>query len=162
MTKNYFYILLIAAFALSCEKEFNDTPFSQEEQQIKHLLSVPETLSIQENRVILKTILYRDYMPGIVGQNNPNLLCIHKLTNINNNKIQGDIELKKQYIIKDQEVWISDFDEVRDYNENYLEGVVRSDLQLTENDVVDVICSFTYKGKSYKIIAKSQLVTAVW
>lgn len=141
----------------SCEKDKiegktkNDTEFAQE------LRESPETISIGNNTLVLTTYLWRDFMP-ISEENGSKMMCINKLTEVNNVPILSTIELKKQYVIKGNEVWTAEYNEIKNSTDFILEGIVRDGPKWGPNIEVDVVCEFENSGTTHRILARSQLI----
>lgn len=159
--KNVFFLLLTLIFCLySCEKE----PFVSvgnikvDSALANELKSLPESIIIESNTFTLSTYLWRDYMP-ISEDNGSKMYCVNKLTEINEQPILSTISLKKQYIVKDDEVWTAEYIQIKKTPSNIWEGYVNGGPKWGPNIKVDVICEFEYSGVTYRILAKSQFIS---
>jgi hypothetical protein len=148
--KNVLPLIVAIVFGLSsCKKE---------KSFVEELRSSPDEVSIGSNTFTLSTYLYRDFMPGIVGQaNGSHMICSNQLTDINNTALPSGITLKKQYIIKGGEVWEAAYTE-QVGNAAVIEGIVRDGPKWDTGIIVDVVCEFETAGETYRIIARSQLI----
>ena len=77
----------------------------------KELKGSPESIVLGNNKLVLTTFLWRDFMP-ITEEGGSPLACINKLTDTNNNGILDEINLRKQYVINGNEIWEADYIEV--------------------------------------------------
>ncbi len=151
-----FAILFMLAIGFSsCSKVEKD------KKLIKELLESPEFINLENNKLVLSTFLWRDFMP-ITEEDGSPLACVNKLTDTNNNGILEEINLKKQYVIHGDEVWEDDYIEVINESEFVLQGFVNGGPKWGPDIEVDVVCEFEYLGNIYRILAKSQMIEATW
>ena len=142
----------------SCKKNkvegkiINDPEFAEELRQSN------DTLTIGDNTLVLKTDLWRDFFPPAEENGSP-MVTINKITDIDSVTLQSTINLKKQYVLKEDEIWTADYSEVKE-NDFILEGIVRDGPKWGPNIEVDVVCEFENSGIIYRIISKSQLINA--
>ena len=106
--KNFFFIILISFFLLKCE-EYDD-------DGIKSISLVPELgydydsiVTINSQDYFLEAFLWRDFMP-ISPPNGKPLISINWLISVDSSVIPSNIELKQQYVIYDDLVWISQYE----------------------------------------------------
>lgn len=158
--KNVIFLSLTLILCLySCEKEpFEnvgnikvDSVFADE------LKSLPDSLIIESNTLILNTFLWRDYMSNS-EKNGSKMYSVNKLTEIDEQPILSTISLKKQYIVKDHEIWTAEYVQINDSPSYILEGYVNGGPKWGPNIKVDVICEFEHLGITYRILAKSQQI----
>lgn len=159
MKKITFIVLTIVFGLISCEKEkievhevkiINDPKFAQE------LKESPESIIIGNNTLFLTTYLWRDFMP-IAEENGSKMMCVNKLTELNSIPISSTIELKKQYIIKGNEIWMAEY-EIKKSFDFILEGFVRDGPKWGPYIEVDVVCEFENSGTTHRVLAKSQII----
>lgn len=141
----------------SCGKEKIEGKIRNDAKFAAELRLSPENIAIGNNNLILATYLYRDFMP-IAEENGSKMICINKLTEVDSIPILGTIILKKQYLIRDNEIWTADYIEIRKNTVFITEGVVRDGPKWGPNIEVDVVCEFENSGTIYRILAKSQLI----
>lgn len=123
------------------------------------LRSSPEKINVGNNNLVLTTFLWRDFMP-VAEKNGSPLYCINKLTDTDSTTISNDIFLKKQYVIKDNEIWTAEYSEIKESPEFILEGFIKNGPKWGPGITVDIICEFEIQGVTYRILAKSQLIIA--
>lgn len=157
--KNLIVIILSLFVGLtSCEKVVTiDSKIKNDPKLAEELRATPTNITIGNNSLILTTYLWRDFMP-IAEENGSKMICVNKLTEINNSPILNTITFKRQYVINGNEIWIEDYSEIRKDVDHILEGIVRNGPKWGPNIKVDVVCEFENLGKIYRIIAKSQLI----
>jgi len=157
-----YVIFLSMTFILclySCEKEPLESVENIKVDSVfaNELRSLPDSLIIENNTLILNTYLWRDYMP-VSEKNGSKMYCVNKLTDINKQPIISTISLKKQYIVKDDEVWTAEYMQLKDSPSYILEGYVNGGPKWGPNIKVDVICEFEHLGITYRIHAKAQQI----
>ena len=151
-------IILTFVFGLSsCEKEKNEEKIKNDPDFAQELRTSPENISIGNNTLILTTYLWRDFMP-IAEENGSKMICVNKLTEVDSIPILSTIKLKKQFVIKGDEIWTADYSETSNSVDFILEGVVRDGPKWGPNIEVDVVCEFENSGATHRILAKSQLI----
>lgn len=161
--KSYLMFLALMVTCLySCEKEeTKGAEIKNDPALAAELKASPEAIVIGNNSLLLETYLWRDFMPdGNTGGSA--LFSVNKLTGDVGAAIPESISLKKQYVIKGDEIWISDYSEVRNSPANVLEGVVRDGPEWGPDINVDVVCEFEREGQTFRILAKSQKIHATY
>jgi hypothetical protein len=152
--KNTLLFLLILGL-ISCDKSKLNKDLAQE------LRESPETIALGNNRLVLTTYLWRDFMP-IAEENGSPLACVNNLTDVDSNAISSAIHLKKQYVIHGNEIWEADYMNSTNETEFILQGFVNGGPKWGPDIQVDVVCEFEYLGNIYRILAKSQHIEATW
>lgn len=94
----------------------------------------------------------------IAEENGSEMICVNKLTEVDGIPILNTITLKKQYVIKGNEIWTADYSEINNNIDFILEGVVRDGPKWGPDIEVDVVCEFENSGMTHRIMAKSQLI----
>ena len=150
-------ILMVAVGLSSCGKEKIEGKIKNDAKFAAELRSSAENIAIGNNNLILATYLWRDFMP-IAEENGSKMICINMLTEVDSIPILGTIILKKQYLIRDNEIWTADYSEIKKNTVFITEGVVRDGPKWGPNIEVDVVCEFENSGTTYRILAKSQLI----
>ncbi len=156
--KQVFFIAMTMLIGISsCEKNViqgkvkNDAKFAEE------LRSSPQMITFGNNNLVLTTYLWRDFMP-IAEEGGSKLMCVNKLIDVDSIPIPGTIHLKRQYVIKDNEIWTAKNSEIRNDIDFILEGVVRDGPKWGPNIEVDVVCEFENSGIIHRVLAKSQII----
>jgi|SRR5690554_241548 len=149
--------LLLFIGLISCNKEKVDGEIKTDPELASDLKSSPENIVLGNNEFVLTTYLWRDFMP-IAEENGSPMMCINYLTEKDSLTITHSIKLKKQYVIKGNEIWTADYSEIKNPNDFTIEGVVREGPKWGPNINVDVICEFEVSGITYRILAKSQKI----
>lgn len=158
--KNVILVLLgIVACFFSCEKANLETEenIKVDSELVSELKSAPESLTIENNTLVLNTYLWRDFMP-IAEENGSKLYAVHKLTEINEQPILSAIILKKQYVIKNDEIWTAEYSQTKTTHPHLLEGYVNNGPKWGPHSEVDVVCEFEHLGVTYRLLAKSQQI----
>lgn len=125
-----------------------------------------ETLSIGSNSFVLDAYLWRDFMPVSPPDGKP-MIALNWLVDNNSVKIPGNISLTKQYVINNELVWESDYeDEVRgpDLPEYKAEKISRGGPKWETGIHVDVISVIhdSETQKDHYIICKNVLINITW
>lgn len=157
MNKTRLIILALIAALSSCKKEQIDGDIQTDPTFAEALKSSPESLTIGNNNLHLTTYLYRDFMP-VSEVDGREMVCINKLTEADSMPVSSSIALKKQYVIKGNEIWEAPYNEIRNDTDYMLEGVVTGGPKWGPHIEVDVVCEFEFSGSIHRILAKSQLI----
>lgn len=156
--KNIILIILALVVVLgSCKKEKDEGNIKNDSSFAEELRSSPENISLGNNNLILTTYLWRDFMPPS-EEDGSKMMCINKLTEVDSIPILNTITLKKQYVIKGNEIWTAEYSDIKIGNEHILEGVVRDGPKWGPDIEVDVVCEFEDSGTMHRILAKSQWI----
>jgi hypothetical protein len=147
--------LLLFIGLISCNKEKIDGKIKTDPQLAAELKSSPENIVLGNNQYSLTTYLWRDFMPSPEGNGSP-MICINSLIEKDSLPIAHPIELKKQFVIKGNEIWTADYSEIKNPNDFTIEGVVREGPKWGPHINVDVVCEFEISGTTYRVLAKSQ------
>ncbi|HZH86281.1 MAG TPA: hypothetical protein VFD77_03120 [Brumimicrobium sp.] len=148
-----YLILFIGLF--SCKKGKIEEKITTDAELITVLKASPESIVIGSDSLVLKTYIWRDFMP-IAEENGSPMFCINFLTDKDSLNIEQSIILKKQYVINGEKVWTSDYTEVKDPSSFYMEGYISGGPKWGPDIYVDVVCEFKYLGSTYRILAKAQ------
>ncbi|XWN38479.1 MAG: hypothetical protein ROO71_05945 [Balneola sp.] len=142
--------LIILIFTLNCSSNgIGNDDIQVDPELIKELRSSSsETLQTESNSFILDAYLWRDFMP-ISPPNGQPLIAINKLIETNSDTIPHHIDLVKQYVIHDNTVWVTDYeDEQRNSNFPYIiEKVSRDGPKWDTGISVDVVAK-VYNSKT--------------
>ncbi len=158
----HLYIILLVFFAgYSCKKEHLKDTIIIDPELAKELRSSPENLTLADNNLTLGTYIWRDFMPES-PPNGSKMIAVGKLTDVDQAPIAQSIALGKQYIINKDEIWMADYQEIKNDPAYVLEGVVRNGPEWEAGVQVDVVCEFRYQGEMYRIVAKSQPINATY
>jgi len=140
--KIFFSTILISFFLLGCEN-FDD-------DGIKNISLVPELgydydslVTIDSQDFFLEAYLWRDFMP-ISPPNGKPLISINWLISVDSSVIPKNIELKQQYVIYDDLVWISQYENETHPTPDYkLERVSRNGPKWGPFVTVKVVAKIT-------------------
>jgi hypothetical protein len=157
MKTNILITLTVLVGICSCKKEKIEGKIKNDSKLAAELRLSPENITIGNNNLVLTTYLWRDFMP-IAEENGSKMICVNKLSELDSIPILNTITLKKQYVIKDNEIWTANYSEIQKNIDFILEGVVRDGPKWGPNIEVDVVCEFENSGTEYRILAKSQLI----
>jgi hypothetical protein len=161
MKNQLIFLVLIIAGLYSCEKENIEGKIKNDPTLAAELKSSPENIVIGENNLFLTTYLWRDFMPNSEENGSP-LICINYLTDQDSTDIVSSISLKKQYVVKGNEIWAENYSEIENTPEFVLKGVVRNGPKWGPDITVDVICEFENQGQIFRILANSQMIKATY
>lgn len=151
-------LTLIAFIGLSsCKKDTIENNIKNDPKFATELQLSPESVKLDDHNLVLTPYLWRDFMP-ISEEDGNKMVCSNKLTESNGMTIPNTIVLKKQYLIKDNDIWTANYNEVRRTTAFIVEGIVRNGPKWGPNIRVDVVCEFEVNGKTYRILAESQLI----
>ncbi|NLJ82815.1 MAG: hypothetical protein GX330_06795 [Bacteroidales bacterium] len=103
MTKRLFIIMVALSF-LSCDREETSRV---EILQIRK--KAVDTLKIDSNTFVLDAYLWRDFMP-VSPENGQSMISINWLICIDSTKIPDNINMVKQYVIYNDEVWEANYE----------------------------------------------------
>ena len=155
----YFAIIIYSLIILSCSDPISSPP----DIPIEELLSAPETLSVDNKSIVLKTFIYLNLMP-IVSET-PMIVPIH-LETADSSDIPISISLKSIYVVKESEVWKSFFtnedpaeSEIRPYR---IIKIARNGPKWGPDIYVDVVVSLEINNKKYLIRASDQYISAAY
>jgi hypothetical protein len=155
---NPILITLTLLLGLSvCQKEKVEDRIKNDPKFAEELRQSPDSITIANNKLVLSTYLWRDFMP-ISEENGSKMICINMVTEVDKIPILHNIILKKQYVILGNEIWTADYLEIRKISDFIIEGIVRDGPKWGPSIEVDVVCEFDYDGTTYRILSKSQLI----
>lgn len=101
------------------------------------------TLQIGNRKYILKAALWRDFMP-ISPPNGRPMIAINRLISADSSAIPSNIQLVKQYVILNDSIWISDYENASNQtNEFTIERTSINGPKWGPNVGVDVIAKVT-------------------
>ncbi len=111
MTK-FSIVLTVLIILTSCEKEDsnNESNIRIDKELISELNSKSyDTLKIESNSFVLDAYLWRDFMPISPSDGKP-MISINWLRNIDSTEISSNIDLIKQFVIYNDSIWISEYE----------------------------------------------------
>jgi len=138
---------------LSCENTENDNfaDIRKDKELIKNLNEKSvDTLEIDNQTLVLEAYLWRDFMPGPSNENGSSLNAINRLVSIDSTSMPGSIDLIRQYVIHNDSIWLSDYEEETRSSPDYkIEKISRNGPKWDPQIQVDVI-SKIYNSDSKK------------
>jgi len=149
--------LIVALGLISCQKEKIQGEIKNDPEFAEELRSSPENIIVGNNKLILTTFLYRDFMPN-AEKNGSKMYCSNELTDTDSLPISTHIILKKQYVIKGNEIWTAEYNKISSDVDYILNGTVSDGPKWGPEIEVDVVCEFEYLGLTKRISAKSQYI----
>lgn len=162
-------IIKLAAFVLfiiqlsSCEKDKISGDVISDPKLTSDLYSKSvDTLYFQSNKYILEVELYRDFFPGgPIPRKHPLVASIY-LVNLDSLPVSANLEIKRLYVINDQEIWIACLNEGVQSNVSVfkLEKLNNSGPEWNTDILVDVILEIESKSTKDKfyLISKDQSI----
>lgn len=140
---NRILIFLVLMGLLNCEKaeEVNSTDIRKDKELIKALNEKSfDTLEIDNQALVLKAYLWRDFMPSPSNENGSSLNAINRLVSIDSTTIPGNIDLIRQYVIHNDSIWVSEYEEeIRSSPDYRIEKISRNGPEWGPEIFVDVI-----------------------
>ena len=111
---NRYSFLIILIFTLNCsDNGIGNNDIEVNPKLIKELRSASsETIQIENNSFVLDAYLWRDFMPMSPLNGRP-LISVNKLIELNSETIPNNIDLVKQYVINEDSIWITDYEDER-------------------------------------------------
>lgn len=146
--KHRLFLISIFFLLISCEKN-NDNSVRYDRILISELnLKAVDTLEIESGSYVLDAYLWRDFQPFCPPDGRP-LISLNWFINIDSIAIPGNIDLIKQYVIYNDLVWISVYeDESRPPQPEYMiEKVSREGPKWGPDVEVDII-SIVYNSET--------------
>ncbi len=151
MKQNIFktvFLFSIASLSLiGCKKE-----------EVKELMNSPTHIEIDGFYLELEAYIWRDFMPG---SGDSKMMSNNRLIDRNQNDISNRFELLKQYVIKKNKIWETDYSS-ESYNSDIyvLENTSREGPLWDIGEKVDVICQFRdiSTETEYKIMVENQTI----
>jgi hypothetical protein len=136
-------ILITNIFLTGCEKDEIPNVLVDKDLILELNNKVVGEATIDSHNYFLDAYLWRDFMP-ISPPNGKSLISINWLICADSSAIPANIELKQQYVIYGDSVWIADYEnETHQTPEYKLEKVSRNGPKWGPNVYVDVIARIT-------------------
>jgi hypothetical protein len=163
----YILILCFIIVIVACETENDYKPVISEDPKLltELLNSSLDTIKIGVNKLILRTYLQRDFMPGIPSRNKHPLTASVLMTDIDSVQISNDLDISKVYVIKGNLIWISTPKNLTqsDTSDFILKRVSANGPEWETNyvDVIIEIISISSNNK-YLLIAKHQYINKTY
>ena len=140
--KKYLLIITTLIVLISCDKEDKDESNIRIDREfILELNSKAfDTLIIESNKFVLNAYLYRDFMP-ISPSDGKALISVNWIKNIDSIEISDNIDLIEQYVINNDSIWISNYENESSVNQpKYkIEKISRNGPKWGPKIYVDVI-----------------------
>ncbi|MCF8302862.1 MAG: hypothetical protein K9I94_06260 [Bacteroidales bacterium] len=167
----YIIVILVVGGIISCSDE---PTLNLDEELLTGVKHAPGLISdlreeskdkvvIGNHSYVLKAYLWRDFMPVNPPDGKP-LISINTLVNQDSAAIPSEIEMKQQYVIYNDSLWVTDYtNEVSNDPEYELERISRSGPKWGPNVKVDVISKINNVDtrKTYLLIVEDQNIERV-
>ncbi len=136
------------------------------ELPIGFLKNAPDTLTIQGQAIVLRTSLWRDFMP-ICPPNGRPLIALIKIETVDSSNIAADIDSDALYIIYKNDVWHSRYAEEMPPNDRgkkpfQVLKIARNGPKWGPRVYVDVVIRVIADGKHYFLRASDQYIGATF
>lgn len=148
---------LIAFILIRCSNPVSGPP----DIPIKVLLSSPDTLKIESQPIVLRTYLWRDFMPISPPDGKPLIALIYIETPDSSN-LPSSISSDAVYIVNNNQVWKTFFssedrppDELKPYR---ITKIARDGPKWGPNVYVDVVVRILHGNKKYLLKAGRQYI----
>lgn len=107
LLRNLFFITLLVTSIISCRKyDLNGDVVDDPQLLEKLYLNAQDTIEVDNQDLILKTQLYRDFFPGVPDRNT-RLEALLFIVNTDSSLISKKFEIKTLYVIDKEQIWIS-------------------------------------------------------
>tara|TARA_R110002050_G_scaffold69210_2_gene149767 strand:+ start:21785 stop:22273 length:489 start_codon:yes stop_codon:yes gene_type:complete len=158
--KSYFVLSLLISSLFACEKKEESQP-SIEANKIAALLASPEMINLNNYLLKIESDIWRNFMPPI-DSNGSALMAQVVLSERNQRTLNNSVQLRKVYLIKQDELWSKSFDSSDSSSPYQVSGMVRNGPTWGPNIKVDLVCEFTFAGEVYRLLAKDQEIYATY
>ncbi len=159
-TKNIFLLALLLFGLFSCEKK-EDIQADLIAQQIAALKASPEMINLNNYLLKVESEVWRDFMPPGDGTGSP-LMAYVVISERNQRALDSRISLQKVYLINGDKLWSRAFDDTDHSSPYQVSGTARSGPKWGPNLKVDLVCEFTFKEETYRLLAKDQEIYATY
>ncbi len=157
-------ILILSIYA--CHKDKLDGSVVTDPELAAQLFSASQdSVVIDNQKLILETELYRDFMPGVPSKTKSNLQALVWVVNTDSSAITNRFTLSKLYIINNDKIWISEPEVRNDANffEFKLRAVSINGPQWDTGIKVDVVLEMIdlNSNQPKKLITKDQVIERI-
>lgn len=104
--RNFIILILFSSFLINCSDPVSSPP----DISIETLLSAPDTLIIENQKLVLSTYMWRDFQP-ISPPNGKPLIALVYIETVDSSVIASSINAEAFYIVYNNQVWKSFFTE---------------------------------------------------
>lgn len=161
--KYIFPVLLFSLFILVCDRNIQNPSTDVPPDILK--LSV-DTLQLGQQTFILRTELWRDFMPISPPDGRP-LTAYIEIETVDSSAITLDMDSDRIYIVNGEDVWASSYAEELpdDYPARQpfrIVKIARDGPKWGPNIYVDVIVRIVAEGSTYFLRAKNQHIGMTW
>jgi hypothetical protein len=148
-------ILLLTLLMIRCSNPVSVPP----DIPIETLLSVPDTLDIEDQRFVLSTDMWRDFQPISPPDGKP-LMAFVFIETIDSSDISSSIDANGIYIVYNDQVWRSFFTEenLPPIDSELYRKIARDGPKWGPDVYVDVIVSIIFDNKFYLLRASEQYI----
>ncbi len=147
MYTGVFILLMLLAFN-TCDEEIIDEEQKviDDKEFVNELLEKStDSLKIGSNVFILEAYLWRDFQPISPPEGRP-MIASNSLIEVNTDNIPQNIDLVKQYVIKDESVWKADYDDSSPHSPGFkIEKISRDGPKWEPGTKVIIVCKVTDK-----------------
>ncbi len=156
-------ILFSFCFFSSCEKDNFEGIIIKDEEFINNLYSKSsDTIIVDNQSLILETLVYRDFFPGGPIKQNTRLIASVDLVNTDSVLMTQNFNVTKLYLINENQVWSSDpkFD-LDSYMPNFKKRLYStSGPEWDTGILIDVVVSIIDKSNNIEkfLIARNQTI----
>jgi hypothetical protein len=137
------FILIAISFLTGCKKDEVSNIKADKELILELHNKAVDIITIDSHEYFIDAYLWRDFAP-ISPQNGNTLISINWLIRADSTAIPENIELKQQYVVYDDSLWIADYvNETRNTPEYIQEKISRNGPKWGPFVYVDVIAKIT-------------------
>jgi hypothetical protein len=147
----------------SCDKEKIEGDIVTDPQLLAKIYTESlDTLVLKSGVYILETYLYRDFFPGGPIPRRTPLIASVKLFNTDSLPVSADLEIRKLYVVNQQQIWISEPGDGKQTNvpEYKIEKLNNNGPEWETGIFVDVVLEIENKLTAirYFLIARNQRI----
>ena len=155
-----FLVIVCAAWCWTCERNMMA---ALPELSEDFLMSTPDSLHIGEQTLVLRTYLWRDFMP-IIPPGGNSLYGVIKIETVDSSAITFDISSDGLYIIHNHDVWSIHYDDDPPADQQLWRHlkVFRSGPKIEPRVYVDVIVRMNIEGQQHYLRVAKQYINATY
>jgi hypothetical protein len=154
------FVILFSSFLVLFLAGCSDPVSSPPEISIYNLLSAPDTLEVENQKIFMTTYMWRDFMP-ISPPNGKPLIAIVYIETIDSSEISPAIIADAIYIVNRREVWKSYFSDEQPAGESKpfrITKIARNGPMWGPGIYVDVVVKLKVNRTIYLLKASRQYI----
>ncbi|MFN2429577.1 MAG: hypothetical protein ABR574_06155 [Cryomorphaceae bacterium] len=154
-------VIILSLALLSCDKESHDGNVLSNPTLANQLRQSADTVYVNDNALVLTSYTYRDFMP-IAEENGSDMRSSVKLTDVDSAAITGVIELKRNFVLNSNDIWIASYKNPNRNADYQVSATVTKGPKWGPDVSVDLVCEFEIYGVTYRLIDRNTNVEATY